>query len=108
MNGASSFEFGISIPQNTDPTKLATPPLSKVTAVLPEGLSVNPSVANGAVACSDGAFGMGSMDASGCPSASRIGTVGFQVPALPDQHMAGAIYLGEPKPGQQFRVFLEA
>jgi hypothetical protein len=104
----SSFEFGISVPQNTDPAGLATPPLSKVTAVLPEGLSINPSVANGAVACSDGAFGMGSMDASSCPAASRIGTVGFQVPPLPDPHMQGAIYLAEPKPGEQFRVFLEA
>lgn len=108
VNSPSSFTFGVTIPQNDDPDGVATPPLRKIVAVLPDGMTINPSVANGLNACSDAQFGQGSSAPSTCPSESRIGTVGFQVPSLPDPQVAGTIYLGAPKPGDPFRVFLEA
>ncbi|MFA4927935.1 MAG: hypothetical protein WC558_05425 [Patulibacter sp.] len=104
----SSFEFGIDLFQNTDPDELATPPIKNVTAVLPEGVSLNPAVAHGLEACTDDAFGQGSSERSSCPAASRVGTAEFEVPVLKDSHVAGTVYIGQPLPGNTYRLFVEA
>lgn len=108
VNQPSGFEFGIDIPFSNDADKLGTPPLRDVTAVLPEGLTINPSVATDAAVCRDVDFAQRSAAPAACPGESRVGTVGFRVPALPDPHLTGAIYLGEPRGDDRFRLFLEA
>ncbi len=104
----SGFSFGIDVPQNTNPDKLATAPIKDVTAVLPEGVSINPSVANGLEACTDAQLGQGSNERSSCPPASRVGTAKFEVPALKDPNVNGTVYIGEPLPGDTYRLFVEA
>jgi hypothetical protein len=106
VSGPSSFEFGIDVPQNTDPNGLATPPIRDVTAVLPEGLTINAALADGLEACSDAAFGKGSNEPSTCPTGSRIGTAEFEVPALKNPHVAGAVYVGEQLPDDTYRLFV--
>ncbi|HEY8582347.1 MAG TPA: hypothetical protein VIL49_05345, partial [Capillimicrobium sp.] len=108
VNQPSSLELGIAIPQSDDPDALGTPPLRDVFVTLPDGLTINPSVADGLAVCTDAAFGRGQRAASACPGESRIGTVGMMAPALPDPQLAGAVYLGEPRPGERFRLLLEA
>ncbi|HEX5923879.1 MAG TPA: hypothetical protein VFY45_08605 [Baekduia sp.] len=108
VSAPSSFEFGIDLPQNTDPNGLETPPIRNVTAVLPEGLTINAALANGLEACTDAQLGKGSNEQSRCPAGSRIGTAEFEVPALKDPHVAGAVYVGEPLPDDTYRLFVEA
>ncbi len=74
--------------------------------VLPAGMTLNPSAANGLAGCKPSQaheiagtekfteeFGVG------CPAASQIGTVSLNVPTLPDGSLTGAAYLGQPEGG---------
>jgi hypothetical protein len=88
----------------TDPGRLATSDLKKTVVTLPQGLSVNPSAANGLASCSEAQVGY---KGSGfpmpnptrfdeapvsCPEASRIGTVQIKSPLL-EEEVGGTIYL---------------
>ncbi|MGC1166409.1 MAG: hypothetical protein WA862_09890 [Solirubrobacterales bacterium] len=78
----------------TSPTGLANADVKKAVVTLPEGMSVNPSIAEGLAVCSaaqlnaETAF---SAPGAGCPNASKIGTVEVETPLL-DENVNGAIY----------------
>jgi hypothetical protein len=83
----SGLNVDVSVPQKTGVEELGTPPLRDTTIVLPAGLVVNPSSANGLAACSleeIGMSGSGVPDAGAphCPDGSKIGTVSLETPAL--------------------------
>ncbi len=74
--------------------------------VLPAGMTLNPSAANGLQACKPSqAHEIGSSEkfteefGVACPGASQIGTVTLNVPTLPDGSLTGAAYLGQPESG---------
>ena len=46
-------------------------------------MGINPSSANGLVACTDAQFAKGTNNPITCPAASKIGTVEVQTPSLP-------------------------
>jgi hypothetical protein len=82
---------------------------------LPEGMGLNPSAANGLVACTDAQFGKGTRNAVACPVESRIGTAEIDTPPLPDGSLTGDVYVGQPKPdrpapesGDLYRIFVVA
>ncbi len=97
-----------------DPTeKIANSYLKTAKVVLPEGMGLNPSSADGLVACTDAQFAKGTDDPIACPAASKIGTVEVQTPSLPADSLTGTVYVGEPKSnnassGEQFRIFIHA
>ena len=97
-----------------DPTEpIANSYLKTAKVVLPEGLGLNPSSANGLVACTDTQFAKGTDDPIACPEGSKIGTVEVQTPSLPADSLTGTVYVGEPKSnvsstGEQFRIFIHA
>lgn len=72
--------------------------LKEVEVVLPEGLTINPSQAEGLGTCSEAdldresAF---SAPGAGCPASSKLGTVAVETPLL-DHPIAGDIYLATP------------
>ena len=72
---------------------------------LPEGLSINPDAADGQTSCSDAQAGFGTDAPGRCPDNSKIGTMEVTTPAL-DGPLHGALYIGEPKPGNQYRAFM--
>jgi hypothetical protein len=80
---------------------------------LPEGMGLNPSGAQGLVACSDAQFKKGvRVYANECPADSDIGTVEVDSPPLAET-LIGDVYVGEqkssePESGEQFRILLEA
>jgi hypothetical protein len=93
------------IPQASlvEPTKLAQPDLKKAVATLPQGLTLNPSSANGLQACSEeqiGYMGPGALpnptrfneSAPSCPDGSKLGTFEVKTPLLEDP-IEGTIYL---------------
>ncbi|HWY17668.1 MAG TPA: hypothetical protein VNY27_03030 [Solirubrobacteraceae bacterium] len=116
----------LTTPQNTDPLPIifsspgnnsifpvgldyssrATSDLRDAVVTFPEGVSISPSAASGLQACSDAQLALASNDPASCPASSKIGTVTLTTPALPDQ-LTGSIYVGQPLPGDRYRIFLE-
>lgn len=104
----------VDVPQNPngkDQPNTAT--LKDAHVTLPEGMSLNPSTANGLEACTDAQLGKGTRNPVTCPAASAIGTVEIETPVLPAGTLKGAVYLGQPLPGgpasgEEYRIFLVA
>lgn len=80
---------------------------------LPQGMGLNPSGANGLVACTDAQFKKGQrVETNECPPESVIGTVEVVSPPLAEP-LEGDVYVGEqqsqdPQSGEMFRILIEA
>jgi len=80
---------------------------------LPKGMGLNPSGAQGLVACTDQAFRKGERNYSNaCPNESIIGTVEVDSSPLAET-LKGSVYVGtqksrDPQSGEEFRILLEA
>jgi hypothetical protein len=93
-------------------TKQASSHLRTATVTLPAGMGLNPSAANGLIACTDAQFGKGTTQPVSCPAASQIGTVAVETPPLPEGSLSGNVYLGEqksrdPASGELYRIFVD-
>jgi hypothetical protein len=85
----------------------------KAEVSLPQGMGLNPSGAQGLVACNDAQFkkGVREMD-NNCPDGSNIGTVEVESAPLAEP-LVGNVYVGVqnpggPESGERFRILLEA
>lgn len=113
--------FDLTVPQTNDVTKLATPELRSAAITLPEGMTLNPSAADGLLACTDAQFGLDATyepaEPSNCPAASEIGTVVVKT-ALLERPLNGQVFVGEPEcspcsatdaeQARVFRLFVQA
>lgn len=89
-------------------SKAASPSnIRSATLVLPPGLSINPDAADGQTACTDAEANFDSEAPAHCPDNSKIGNFEIGTPALTGP-LTGSLYFGEPKPGNQYRVFMIA
>jgi len=85
----------------------------KAEVTLPQGMGLNPSGAQGLVACTDAQFKKGvRVYDNECPKESNIGTVEVDSPPLADT-LKGNVYVGtqnssDPESGEEFRILLEA
>jgi hypothetical protein len=83
---------------NPSEEAIANADIEKTEVTLPEGMSINPSIAEGLEVCTEAdlaretAF---SEDGAGCPNASKIGTVSVQSQLL-DESVDGALYQATP------------
>jgi hypothetical protein len=112
--------FSLKVLQTNEAGVDATPELKAATVTLPEGMTVNPSAADGLQACSNAQFGLGSTvepaEPATCPLASQVGTAKVITPLL-EQPLEGQVFLGEPEcspcnaadaeAGRIFRLFLQ-
>lgn len=95
-----------------DPTEpIANSYLKVAKVTLPEGMGLNPSVANGLETCTNDQFAYHTNNPIQCPAASEIGTVDVETPSLPPGSLHGKVYAAQPESndpttGKQFRVFL--
>ncbi len=107
----------------------------QITLTLPEGMSLNPSAAEGLQACSNTQFGIAPESAAlptapaivegveengasvavpiTCPQASKLGTLAIETPDLPAGSLQGDVYLGQPlssnpESGVEYRLLLSA
>ena len=76
-------------------------------------MGLNPSAAEGLVACTDAQLGKGTTAPVACPAASKIGTVSIETPPLPSGSLGGDVYLGQqlsrdPASGDEYRIFVDA
>ena len=126
MSGCEALGFAPTLtlaPSSTErdaPTgldaELKLPPgssdLASGTVALPPGLTLNPAVASGLLACSDLQLAAGTENPVACPGASQVGSVEIDTPLLPTP-LLGSLFVGaplseEPASGQEYRVFLYA
>ena len=101
----------IQIPQVEEIDKPGTPPLRNSVVTLPQGLSINPSLAENLQGCTDAQYGEHDGEPGRCPEASRIGTVEVTSP-LVDHKLPGSLYIRQPEAGQTradglYTLFLE-
>lgn len=103
----SGMNLTIEVPQ---PFSSNSPSASQIRAtdlLLPEGFTINAAAANGKSACTDAQARFGTRLAAQCPESAKIGTLQIESSSLPGI-LPGALYLGEPMPGNRYRVFLVA
>jgi hypothetical protein len=85
----------------------------KAEVTLPKGMGLNPSGAQGLVACTDEQFKKGVRDYNNaCPDASKIGTAFVESPPI-ERPLVGNVYVGtqnssDPQSGEEFRILVEA
>ena len=104
---ASGIDVNLSIPQQLSSTIPSPSELRAATVVLPPGFSINSSAADGKVACTDAEANFGTTAAAECPEFSKVGSVEIDSSALPGP-LPGYVYLGQPLPANQYRIFLVA
>jgi len=106
--------IGVHVPQAGGDAEDASPSAIKaIEVVLPEGVAVNPSFADGLQTCSEGEVGLlagrgeqgellftPGLPQPFCPDAAKIGMARITSPLLPaGQVLEGALYLAAPAPG---------
>jgi hypothetical protein len=110
----SGVTIDVGLPRNPNgKDKPDTADLKDAHITLPQGMTLNPSAANGLQACTDAQLGKGTTRPVSCPAASAVGTVDFETPVLPAGALKGTVYLGQPlsgdpASGEEYRIFLVA
>ena len=95
----SGLDVTMHVPQTYENASgLATPTLKKAVVTLPQGMTVNPSAGAGLEGCSEAQYaqeGAVYEAGSGCPSASKLGTVKITTPSLKEE-ATGSVFLAQP------------
>ena len=81
--------------------------IKSATVTFPPGFTINPDAADGQSACTVAQANIGSEGPAECPDNSKIGTFMIGSPAL-EGPLVGSVYIGEPEPGDQYRLFMMA
>lgn len=104
---ASGLEFQLDLPNQgllgssaiselLGSTAIAETEPVKTVVTLPEGVTVNPSAANGIVGCPQHLYEIADGEpGQGCPEASKVGTLVAKTPLL-EEPIEGSIYLAQP------------
>ena len=104
---ASGIDVNLSVPQQLSPNVPSPSELRATTVTLPAGFSINPNAADGKTSCSDAEARFGTAEEAQCPEYSKVGSLTIESSALPGP-IPGYVYLGEPLPGNRYRIFLVA
>lgn len=94
-SSSSGFELRLDMPGIglRSPEGIGESALRSVEVSLPEGVTINPSAANGLSSCSDSDYASESIRSHGCPDASKLGTVAIESPIFAGP-LTGSAYLG--------------
>ena len=106
-DSASGIDVNLSVPQQFSASTPSPTELRAATVDLPEGFSINPNAADGKTSCSDGEARFGTTEEAQCPEDSKVGSLTIESSALPGP-LPGFVYLGQPEPGNRYRIFLVA
>lgn len=96
----ASSPSGLDVSVDVEDEELANPlgtadsDIKKATVVLPQGVTLNPSVAEGLAVCSEADFAAESLKpGQGCPQASKVGTVEVETPLLEGELLKGSLFV---------------
>jgi hypothetical protein len=101
----SGLDIDLKVPQTLSPNTPTPSAIKDVSVTLPEGFTVDANAADGKSACTAAEANFGTRLQAHCPEYSKIGTLGVESSSLPSI-LPGAMYLGEPLPGERYRVFM--
>ena len=104
---ASGLDVDLDVPQVLNPNTPSASQIRAATITLPEGFSINPNAADGKTSCSDAEARIGTREEASCPEHAKVGNLSLTSSALPGP-IPGNIYLGEPRPGDRYRLILTA
>jgi hypothetical protein len=95
----TGFDFNVDFPNDglIDPSATAESTTEKAVVTLPEGVTINPSVAEGLGVCTPAQYakeGTFTVDGEGCPTDSKLGTLDLQTPLL-KEGISGSVYLAQ-------------
>jgi hypothetical protein len=82
-----------------NPAGISASDIEKVEVALPEGMSANPSIAEGLNVCTEAQLARETAKSEageGCPNASKIGTVEVETPVLEEKTLKGSLYIAKP------------
>jgi hypothetical protein len=107
----SGVDATVSLRQDYGPDGVAPADLRTATVTLPNGMTINPSSADGLQACTDAQLGLGQEGIATCPDAAKLGTVTLHTPLL-DHAVGGVVFLrtqnsDDPLSGELFRIAVE-
>ena len=96
----SGLDFELKLPNQglNSPGNVSETEPKKAVVTLPEGVTVNPSFAEGAVTCSEAQYKAEQLESKAgenCPEASKLGSVHVLSPLL-EEPVEGSIYLASP------------
>ncbi|HWM55696.1 MAG TPA: hypothetical protein VNO20_09940 [Solirubrobacterales bacterium] len=96
----SGLDFSLDVADEgiTNPTGLAQSDIKETVVTLPEGFTTNPSIAEGLEVCTEAQLAKETAKSplgTGCPSASKIGTVEVETPLL-DEQVNGSLFIAKP------------
>ncbi len=96
----TGLDFGLDVHDEglTNPGGLAQSDIREAVVTLPEGMTANPSLAEGLNVCSEAELAREtakSPPGAGCPNASKIGTVEVETPLL-DENVNGSLFIAKP------------
>jgi hypothetical protein len=99
-SSGSGLEYHLSLPATglEAPNVLFGSEVERDEVVLPEGMTINPSEAEGLGVCSEADLARETFDSgpnAGCPETSKIGSVEASSPVV-DEKAEGALYLAKP------------
>jgi hypothetical protein len=108
----SGLDFDLDIDDEglSSPTGIAQSDISKTVVTLPEGVTANPSLAEGLDTCPKAGYEAETLSSTfgeGCPQASKIGTVAVQTPLLEGETLSGQVFIAQqddpatPQPGAE-------
>jgi hypothetical protein len=98
------------VPQSESTEGLSVASLRNAVVNLPEGVTLNPSAANGLASCSESAFGLHNDNTVECPQASKVGSIEIETPLLFEK-LVGSAYLAEQNNNpfhSTFALYVEA
>jgi hypothetical protein len=90
------FDLEIDDEAFANPSGIADSDIKKAVVTLPEGMTANPSLAEGLATCSPAAFeaeALHSEPGEGCPEASKIGTLETESPLLKGEVIKGQVFV---------------
>jgi hypothetical protein len=96
----SGLHLSVTLPDQglLSPSSIAETEPEKLEVTLPQGVTLNPSLANGLGACTPAQYASASAESStggGCPDASKIGSLRVKT-ALLEEAVEGSVYLATP------------
>ena len=105
-DAASGLNIELSAPQFLG-FAVSPSEIKSAAVTLPPGFTINPDAADGQTACSKQQANFESEGPANCPDSAKIGTFSIGTEALSGP-LEGAVYIGEPQAGDQYRLFMVA
>jgi len=96
-----SFELNVDDEGLIDPSEgaIALSDIKSTEVTLPEGVTLNPSQAEGLEACTEGQLARETSTSefgAGCPAASKVGSVEVETPLLEGTVLKGSLFVAQP------------